>query len=344
MLRALAVTVCSAATIGFVWYAAQAAEHARVRGAAHARLATLRQARIETLEAELASVLVARDGIRAFVSERAATEAADRDARQMRLQAATKSMPEGLRLAVETLHELLRRNGHARLRVLALQAIENKELRGLELFEAQDRVGSGNTLWQAARVTVRLERSTGTLTLTLHDGWVVRDGIKSDLPGAGEPLVLLGVDGRAFEARLPFLIEADGDYPQAVPRVPPAAKLDPFTVQNWLARLNEVLAHSTASVRWRVTQIEGLADGEFLGVVMLGAVGKRVEQMAEVDRMAIVVDDAAGTVEVEMIGGVLRRTVGETTLPASAPGQRILLTGVTPQAASHALTGMVLRR
>jgi hypothetical protein len=342
--RGLVLATCAGAALALVWYALQDAEHARLRSEALARLAAARHERIATLEQELAAALAANDGVRAFVQERARVEARERAAREERLRAATKPLPEGLRLAIETLHDVLRRSGHARLRVLALAAIEDKEMRGLELFEAPDDNGGGTTLWQAGRAVARLDRAKGTLTLKMFDGHVVRLGQRTPLPDDGDALVLHGVDGVACEDRLPYLVVGEGEYPAAVPKVPPTAKLDPFSAQSWRTRLNELLATAQATTRWRVNHVDGLADAHFLGVVLLGAAGKRVEQMAEVERLAIVVDEAAGTVELELIGGVLRRTHGEITLPAAAPGQRILLPGVTPQAASLGLTGMVVRR
>src|SRR5688572_5263374 len=134
-------TLLAAAVVGLLWHTLQAAEHARVRAEVHGRLAAARGERIVALEGELADALHARDGVREFIRERIATEAAAREAQEQRLRAATQPLPDGLRLAIETLHDLWRRGGHHRLRVLSLRAIEAKELRGLELFEAPDELG-----------------------------------------------------------------------------------------------------------------------------------------------------------------------------------------------------------
>lgn len=338
------VAILTAGGAGAAVFAfAQEAERARVRADFLADLATLRAERIAALEAELAAALAAQQAVRALINERAAAEEAERKARHARLLAATRPLPEGLRLAVNALHELWGRSGRPELRILDVRAIQDHELRGVELFAAPAN-GEGAVLWRAERVDLRLDRGTGTLTVRLREGTVVRHGGESALPEAGETIVFEDVDGPMYEARLPYLVVAEGIYPEAEPRVPPRARLDPFTAQRWRERLNRLLGRASTPLRYRIHELEGLADGEFLGVVLFGCQGKRIEQMAEVERAAVVVDERAGTVELELIGGVFRRAGGDVPLPSSPPGQRILLVGVTPKDASDALTGMVVQR
>lgn len=334
-----------AALFTFVWFTQQDAEHARLASAASRRLAERRHTRIVGLERELTAALAHHENVREFVSERVAAEAADRRAREERLLAATRKTPEGIRLAFDALHDLLRRSGHSGLRFLTARAIADKELLGVELFEAPGAVRPSATLWLAERVAFRLDRATSTLAIRLRDGRVIREGTSVDLPEAGEPLLLMTVDGPAFERELPYLVVAEGEYPQPEPTTPTRARLDPFTAESWRDRLNGLLESASTPFRYRVTELVGLENAEFVGVVLLGqSTGKRLEQMAEVERLAVVVDEGADTVELELIGGVFHRAGGDTVLPARAPGQRILLPGVTPQAAARALTGMVVRR
>lgn len=328
-----------------MWYVAQDGEHARLRAEALQHLAVLRQARIDELETQLVTALRQHESVHELVSERIAAEEAERKAHDEKLLAMTRPLPEGLRIAIETVHDLLRRSGHAGLRFLSVRAITDKEMRGVELFETSPDATTVATLWQAERVAFHLDRNTSSLTIRLREGRVVRAGVARELPDAGEPLVLLGVDGPTFEERLPFLVVAEGAYPVPEPVMPPAARLDRFTAESWRERLNRLLEVSATPFRYRVTELEGLQDARFLGVVVLGqAEGRRIEQVIEVQRLAVVLDERAGTVELELVGGVFHRAGGDTDLPAAEPGQRVLLPGVTPQAASQILTGMVLER
>jgi len=343
---AVALGAASCATLlAGAWYATQAREHAQLRLEAMQRLADLRQQRIDVLERELAAALAAGDGMRAVVKDRLAAEVAVQKQREERLLAATRPLPEGLRLAVSTLHDLLRRSGHGDLRVLSARAIADKQMRGVELFAPPTDAALGATLWQAERLGFHLDRKRGALTLRFHEGRVVRDGVAQPLPEGGEPLVLFDVDGPAFEERLPYLVVAEGEYPKPQPVTPPRARLDPFTEQSWRERLNRLLAAADTPCRYRVTELGGLADGRFLGVVLLASTdGNRLEQVVEVDRLAVRIDETAGTVDLELVGGVFHRAGGDTDLPRDEPGQLILLPGVTPKEASLFLTGMVLRR
>ncbi|MEZ5965361.1 MAG: hypothetical protein R3F56_16125 [Planctomycetota bacterium] len=329
----------------FAWYAAQAAEHARLQAASARRLAGLRQERIDELERRLAGEVSQQERVRELVSQRVAAEERARQEQEQRLLAATQPLPEGLRLALEAVHDVLRRSGHAGLRFLSVRAIAEKEMRGVDLFELPDAASGAATLWRAERVDFLLDRTTNSLTIRLREGSVVRGGVAADLPDDGEAIVLLAVDGPMAEERLPFLVVASGEYARPEPAAQPQAKLDPFTAQSWRDRLNRLLSSATTPLRYRITEIEGLQDARFHGVLLLGqAEGKRLDQVAEVDRLAVVVDDAAGTVELELVGGVFHRAGGDTVLPEREPGQRILLPGLTPQAAARTLTGMVLRR
>jgi hypothetical protein len=344
-LSILGLAVAVAALLVVTWYAVQTAEQQRGRAEAAIELADLRGRRIAELETELAGALLTHGQVREMLEKQAGENAQARQAQQERLERALAPMPEGLRLTLDALHELLRRAGHGDVQVLEARAVTERALWGARVFRGGNGPNDGATLWQAEKVTFAIDRATSALTMTLQQGLVVRGGSTKPLPDDGDVVVFAEVDARACEARLPQLIAVSGEHPVAEPVIPPRARLDPFTAQRWRERLDQVLASARTTLRYRVHELQGLDQGWFLGVVLYGhTAGNRLEEMAEVERMALTVDDAGGIAELEMVGGVLRRAGGDVTLPATAPGRRILLPGVTPAAASRTLTGMVVKQ
>lgn len=341
----LGFAIAVAALLVVTWYAVQTAEQQRGRAEAAVELAALRGRRIAELETELAGALLTHGEVRQMLEKQAGENAQARQAQRERLERALAPLPEGLRLTLDTLHELLRRAGHGDVQVLEARAVAEHALWGARVFRAGVGPNDGATLWQAEKVTFSVDRATGALTMTLQQGLVVRNGKTTPLADDGDVLVLADFDARACEARLPQLIAVAGEYPVPEPLIPPRARLDPFTAQRWRERLDEVLASARTTLRYRVHELQGLDQGWFLGVVLYGhTAGNRLEEMAEVERLALRVDDTGGIAELELVGGVLRRAGGDVTLPAAEPGRRILLPGVTPAAASRALTGMVVKQ
>lgn len=298
--------------------------------------------RIAFLEGELASALRQVETVNATLAARVAEFARLRDEQDAARRTAQRGMPSGVRAAIQTLHELLRQDGHDGLWVAFATAIEAAALRDVELIErAPD--GLSTTFYRAAAMRLELDRALGVLALVLTDGVVLRDGTASDLPADGLRIELARVDGPTWEARLPFLVAASGAYPSDPEAAPSAPRLDPFTYAGWLERVGNVLAEAGTDVRWTLRRYRGLEDGNLRQALLLAfGAGQLLEQTAEAERLAIEVDVDAGIVSLLLRGGVLHRRGGDTTIPES--GYRILLPGVTPSRAIELMLGMVERR
>jgi hypothetical protein len=344
-LRGALPVVAGAALAAGVWLVLADAERERVRRERAEAMARAHAGRVALLEDELQGALAREREVHALLTARRQAEADDREARADRERQALAPPPEGVRLALAALAEVLGRSGH-RLRFLEARALAGHALHDVEVFEPPSAATRGaGVLWLAARATFNLERAAGVLTIRFHSGTVSRGGERSDLAAAGEPLLLEGVDGRALESRLPHLVVAEGEYPQPEPRVPARARLDPFTAGRWRDRLNDLLATAATTTRYQVRELHGLDEARFHDVVLLGqSDGRLLVEAAEARRMAVVVDEATGTVELELQGGTLRRAGGDVPLPEAPDAHRVLLQGITPQAAMRTMTGMVVRR
>jgi hypothetical protein len=320
---------------------ADAARTRAERDAARAE-AEARAARIGFLERELGGALRRAEAVSAAVeAERAELQRvrAELDARRI---AAGRPMPEGLRLALETLADQLRADGHPGLRFVHARALEEQILREVELVE----VGAGGgrvTYYRAGALSVELDRGSGVLLLRLRDGHALRDGALEPLAEGGTELRFEGVDGPAFERRLPYLVQALGTYPEPEAGASRPEVLDTRTRERWRARLGELLDRAGTEVRYDLGRFRTVRDGRFVDVSLHGYDGRRLlMQSAEAAHLAVEVDRGAGVVSLLLEDGVLRKRGGETTIPKS--GYRILLPGVTPQQASDALLGMVVER
>ena len=340
-----ALFAIGALCVAAVWLAVDDAERARVRRAAAEDLAAAHARRVGQLEGDLAAALLGQRDLRDLLVRRRAEEDATRAAQEEHALEVLAPMPEGVRLALAALRDLLLRSSHD-LRFLRVRALADHALHDVEVFEpGRAATGGAGVLWMAGRADFRLDRESGALTILFHDGSVTRGGERAELRAGGEPLVLEGVAARDFEARLPYLIEAVGEYPGEAVSASARARLDPYSAEAWRGRLNDLLAAASTFTHYRVSEVAGLEDARFLDVVLLGHSDARVlVESAEVVRMAVVVDEVAGTVELELQGGMRRRAGGETAIPEAPDAQRILLTGLTPQAAMHTMTGMVVRR
>ncbi len=341
----LALFGLGAGCVFSVWLSTADAERERVRRATAEDLATARAARVAALEAELAAALVGQRELRDLLVERRQAEDAVRQASDARTQAVLTPMPEGVLLALQALRGLLQRSGHD-LRFLRVRAVGDHVLHDVEMFEpGSAATGGGGVLWLAARADFKLDRASSSLTILFHEGTVTRFGERAALRDGGEPLVLEGVAARDLEARLPYLVECVGEYPTATSALPAHARLDPYSAEAWRGRLNDLLAAATTPTRYRVSEVSGLDDARFRDVVLLGhAESNLLVEAAEVAHLAVVVDEGAGTVELELQGGKRRRAGGEAPIPDAPDAHRILLLGVTPQAAMRTMTGMVVRR
>ena len=139
--------------------------------------------------------------------------------------------------------------------------------------------------------------------------------------------------------------DEDGEYSAEEAAIirPADRTLAPLERDAWLDRLDRLLASAGTDLRYRVDGLGGLEAAAFTGVLLLGYDGKqRLEIAVEAARMAVVSDAAGGTVELVLEDGVLRRSGGETTIPAA--GYRVLLPAVTAETAMQTMLGMVVTR
>jgi hypothetical protein len=117
----------------------------------------------------------------------------------------------------------------------------------------------------AARMTATVDRGRGRLELRFFDGERAHNGERSPLSEDGFALAFDDVDGRAIEARLPYLVRGEGAYPE-----PPAAAsrgatdVDPMLRRQWLERFDGLLARAGGSPQWRVMRFRGMDGGWFL--------------------------------------------------------------------------------
>lgn len=290
------------------------------------------------LEAKLAAALQERDAVNAFLARKAG-EMRERAERERHDELGIRPIPEGVRLALAAANELFADGGFPGVRFLRASALDDRELRDVELLERGDDLTT--VLYLADRATMSLDRSTALLTLRLMDGRRVCGGDVSDLPPEGLPLVFEDVDAPAWEGRLGHVLETTGAYPAPEQAGPGAAGLDRYSRSVWLARLEQLLGAAQTQPRYRVQEIDGLRDGAFTGVVLLGyESGKILDMAIEADSMSVVTDAAHATVELVLRGGVMRKSGGESRIDER--GYRILLPGVTVAQATEAMMGMVI--
>ncbi|MBL9076268.1 MAG: hypothetical protein JNL08_02115 [Planctomycetes bacterium] len=264
-------------------------------------------------------------------AERAEAEAA----------ASLRAMPEGVRLCLQTLHECLRGEGFTAQRFLSARALDEHGLHDVELLDLQSD-GLGAAFVRAGRMQAALDRGTGRLELRFFDGQRTQDGERTALPADGFALVFAPVDGRVFERRLPYLIDASGAYPDEAP-AGSTADVDPLTRRRWLERFDALLGTAGAVEQLQVTRFRGMQDGWFLDAEVIGTDARHhVVSMAFAQRLCVELDAAAGVVSLRLVDGNLRRGGVDSTI--SAEGYRMLLPNVTIQKAADLMLGMVVRK
>jgi hypothetical protein len=257
--------------------------------------------------------------------------------------AANRPIPAGVRECLVALQDCLRAEGYAGLRLLRADAVGAEGLTNVELLDAEPG-GIDVAFVRAARVTGVVERATGGFVLTCFDGERSLRGERTPLPPKGLPLRFADVDGRMFEARLPYFVRGEGEYPAAAaaPDRPPG-ELDPLRRRQWLERLERVLTDGGPTPRWRVGRLRGLDGGWFQGGDLVATDDKRrVVASAACERFAIEVDEAAGIVSLLLRNGSLRRDGVDSSI--TGEGLRVLLPNLTCKQASDAMFGMVVRR
>lgn len=252
-------------------------------------------------------------------------------------------MPEGVRLCLLALREVLSAEGFPAPRFLAARALTDSELIDVEVLVA-DTDGLGARCIAAARATAVLEVAAGRLELRFFDGHVTSGGVATALPAEGLPLVYAPVDARHCAERLPALVRLEGTWPaEAAATARRADGLDPQSRERWCDRLDRLLAAAGLDEAWRVHRLRGLRDGWFQEVQVLAS-DSRGLLMASVDgaRAAVEVDRRAGVVSLRFCDGCLRRGATETTIRGE--GYRMLLPKLTPDQATDLMLGMVVER
>ena len=304
-------------------------------------LAQERAARIAVLESELSGAIAQRDSV-ARAAERVADLAKGHQiAAASRKRATTRVIPEGVRVALQTFNELLAASGQAGLRFLHATTItKDRLLLGAELIDA-DPKSLRTTLYLPETLEARLDRQRLTLTLVMRGGVRVAQDTREPLPATGFVFVVEGVDGPAFEQRLPMLVFAEGAYPVDAAAQSRPSRLPTATTEAWRERLNELLARATGEEHWRCERFQDLESGYFRrGLLVATKGGRTVKRSIEAERFAISIDQGAGTVSLIFEGGVLHAGDGDTSIPAT--GFAILLAGLEPKTARDALFGLVV--
>lgn len=295
------------------------------------------------LRLELQATKAQLDAATALLEQRNQVEAARVEQQRLDAERATAPIPEGVRQGLKALQALLRAEGFRGPRFLRAERIGPNGIEGIEMLDV-DGDGIDVAFVQAERMTAKLDRATGDFELRFHGGWRSVAGVREPLPKDGHALVFRGVDGRAVEAALPYLVQAEGAYAQpATGTARDRSDLDPLTRRQWLARLDRLLVGVKGQPSWRVNRLRGLRDGWFLDVELVGVDDKnRVVAGAHIARLAIEVDPATATVSLHLQDGVLRRAGVESSI--TGEGYRMFLPELTVKQATDAMFGMVVTK
>lgn len=292
------------------------------------------------LAAELATAVAQLQGMTSVIEERTArferVQAASAAANARALQ----PMSDGVRTCLATLHECLRAEGFGNHRFVQAARVDAEGLHEVEVVETEPD-GLGAAFVRAGTMVAELDRGAGRLTLRFRDGHRFAAGERTPLPEDGWAVVFAPIDGRVFEQRLPYLIQATGTYPDDQPKSRRPDEVDPITRREWLERLDRLLARAGTAHELRVTRFRGLADGNFLQAELVGTdQHHRVMASAHVARLGVEVDGKTGVVSLLLRDGILRNGGAESTI--SGEGYRMLLPGLDPKQASDLMIGMVL--
>lgn len=294
------------------------------------------------LELDLAGALGRIEALGKVMAERArADDAARRGLEEQRAVRAV--VPEGVRVALLALRDCLRADGFGGMRFLSAAALEEQELRDVEVLDT----AAGEfepALYLARRMRVELDRATATLRLRFFEGHRRAGADRTELPKEGFAVEFRPVTARLWEERLPYLVRASGVPPELpAGNEPVRPAVDPSTRQLWLERCNTLFESSHGDMRFRLGELRDLKGGRFLGVSLRGYdASDRLQATIDADALWVEVDERAGIVQLVVSGGAMRTPGGVSTL--AEDGTRLLLRDVTPKAASDALLGMVVRK
>ena len=296
---------------------------------------------IRRLESELKSELDQREGVSSMVDEVAAALRAERERHSKEIAEARVFMPETVRQVLVTANQCLRVDGQQGLRFFKASKIEDKVLHDVQLFDS-DATALTTTIYLAGQMTFDLDRSTGNLTLTLHEGSMQGPNGRVEFDSDGHTLVLPGVDGANWEIRLPFLVNASGEYPVPVSRkkllrMPANQRLV------WLKRVNHLLGQADNLTGYEVSSFLNLEGGRFTGALLLGYEnrGNILSMSVEANELWVHVADGSGRVELHLRDGIIRQSGGVT--PISETGYILQILGVEPSEAIETMQGMVIR-
>ena len=250
--------------------------------------------------------------------------------------------PFGVQRCIHALRDCLRADGYDGMQLLRASSLEDRELRDVE-FLTIDRATGSAELIVCKRLTVSLDRGKGVLRLSFAEGARRVDGLRSEFGGGVHEVRLESVEGRLWEDRLPFLVRAEGSYPEQPAGRVGARKMDRDTREQWLERLDTLLLDAGADLKLRVAGFADLDGGEFRGARVVGYdEGNLLAFSADCGSLAVEVDARAGVVSLRLLDGTLRRPGSESTIHGE--GYRMLLPNVTPERASTILMGMVVER
>jgi hypothetical protein len=250
--------------------------------------------------------------------------------------------PLGVQRCLQVLRECLVAEGHDRLRLLRARALHEFELHDVECLDiGPDAVPEEIVV--AARLSVRLDRARGELYLEFRDGFRRVQGARVELPPGGWQQRLKVSSGRMWEERLPFLVRAEGSYPDDAERQPEEPRLDAQTRAVWLERFDLLLRDAGTDLRLRVAGFAALQEARFRTVRLFGYDrGNLLALAADCADLAVEVDAAARIVSLVLRDGTLRREGVQSTIHRE--GYRMLLPNVTPERADELMYGMVVRK
>ncbi|MCA8942574.1 MAG: hypothetical protein KDB80_08475 [Planctomycetes bacterium] len=294
---------------------------------------------IERLELELHQAIETRQSLLGTIDEKIAELDELRAERQERLRRATKAPPEGVRLALLAIQRRLEADGYDGLRFLSAARIEDRELREVEATEYR-RDWFSTAVYSVDRASFELDRATSTLTIRCREGKVIANDVERELGENGETIVLTSVDGRAWEAELPYLLVARGAYPEDVEPEQVLPSIDDATARIWVERLNLLLDQAETDLHYRVARVRDLRDARFVDVLMHGYdEHKQLAASGKSSTCEVRVDPSADTAELVLRDGTWRSRTGKT--PIEESGMRILLHGVDAASARATMLGMV---
>lgn len=295
------------------------------------------------LALDLATTRQQLAAVTALLEQKNQDEARRAEAAAAAAERANRPMAQGVRECLVALHECLRAEGFFGPRFLRAESVGQDGLTMVEMLDG-DAAGLDVAVLRAARVTATLDRGRGRFELRFFEGERAVRGERTALPKDGFALAFDDVDGRAFEARLPYLLRCEGVYPEPEAKPGrPATDVDPLLRRQWLARLDRVLAAAGSQPAWRVSRFRGMENGWFLTGELVSTDDKHhVVGGAHCERFCIETDATTGLVSLLLRDGSLRRGTLESSI--TGEGYRVLLPNLTCKQAADAMFGLVVTK